>query len=89
MEALGGGKCGATTIGPGWTTTATLIRNTGALRSASGGPISDILEIEKTLEVPKALPQKWVIPIKLDKASDDKQKEVNVAPEFFSLKAPP
>jgi hypothetical protein len=65
------------------------------------------LEIEKTLEDPKALTQKWVIPIKLEyepdtelleyvcaenerdhshlvgKASDDKQKKVNVAPEIL------
>jgi len=65
------------------------------------------LEIEKTLEDPKALAQKWVIPIKLEydadtelleyvcaenerdhshlvgKASDDKQKEVTVAPEIL------
>src|SRR5580658_1539516 len=65
------------------------------------------LEIEKTLEDPKALAQKWVIPIKLEfdadtelleyvcaenerdhshlvgKASDDKQKEVQVAPEIL------
>jgi hypothetical protein len=65
------------------------------------------LEIERTLEDPKALAQKWVIPIKLEydadtelleyvcaenerdhshlvgKASDDKQKEVKVAPEIL------
>ncbi len=65
------------------------------------------LEIEKTLEDPKSLAQKWVIPIKLEydadtelleyvcaenerdhshlvgKASDDKQKEVKVAPEIL------